>query len=102
MLALSTLCAELSNAGSALEEQLSEGIGLKFDDGQEGNQFSEIDCQFSILGWWRWRCLAGGFLGTLRLENLLSLAASREGRHLEVKCELATHSRRHSRRSPTS
>jgi len=46
-------------------------MGLKFDDGQEGNQFSEINCQFSILGVWRWRCRAGGFVGTLRLENLL-------------------------------
>jgi hypothetical protein len=43
---------------------------------------------------------AGGFFGTLRLENLWSLAASREGQHLEVNYELATRLR-HSPRSLT-
>jgi len=47
------------------------GIRLKFNDGQERNQFSEIDCQFSILGLWRWRSRAGGYFGTLCLGNLL-------------------------------
>jgi hypothetical protein len=32
-------------------------FGIKFDHGRQGNQFSEIDCQFPILGGWRFRSL---------------------------------------------
>lgn len=44
---------------------------LNFDDGQEGNQFSQIDSQLPLLGLWRWRRLAGRLVGTLRLESVL-------------------------------
>ena len=44
---------------------------LNFDDGQEGNQFPELDGQLSILGLWHWRCVADRSVGTLCLESVL-------------------------------
>src|ERR1700689_306513 len=51
----------------------SPGTRLECNDGQKGNQFSEVDCQFPILGCRRWRCLAGRPF-TLCLESLLRLS----------------------------
>jgi hypothetical protein len=53
---------------------LIKDIRLECNDEQKGNQFSEVDCEFSILGCRRWRCLARGPF-TLCLESLLRLAA---------------------------
>ena len=48
-------------------------IRLNFDDGQEGNQFSEINGQLSFLGLWGWRRFADFSIGTLRLESVLAI-----------------------------
>jgi hypothetical protein len=47
-------------------------ISVKPSPWKEGNQFSEIDSELSLLGLWRWRCLAGRSVGTPRLESFLS------------------------------
>ena len=45
------------------------------DDGQKGNQFSEVDGEFLILDLWcGWRA-ADWVVGTLRMENFLGLQA---------------------------
>ena len=44
---------------------------MGFDDGQEANQFSELDGKLSLLGLWRWWCLRSA-AGALRLESFLT------------------------------
>jgi len=45
---------------------------LECNHGQKGNQFSEVDGEFSVLGCRHWRCVARGPF-TLCLESFLSL-----------------------------
>jgi hypothetical protein len=54
----------ISAAGSAAK--------LKFDNGQERDQFAEVDRQLCILDLRIWRFHAANPIGTLRLEGFLS------------------------------
>jgi hypothetical protein len=52
---------------------------LKFDNGQERNQFSEVDPQLCVLDLWSWRFRAADPIGALRLEGFVSWCGKGDG-----------------------
>jgi hypothetical protein len=49
----------------------NSSMRVNFPYGQKGNQFSEIDRKFSLLGLWRWRRIAARHFGALCVAGVL-------------------------------
>jgi hypothetical protein len=69
--AIHPVAAQLKVAISRLSDG-SFGGKLKFDNGQERNQFSEVDSKLCVLDLWGWRFRASDPVGALRLEGFVS------------------------------